>query len=45
VKRRGHVTDSGLDERIIFKWIIDEKIVMIWTEFIRIRVGTRCELV
>jgi hypothetical protein len=33
MKGRTHIGYSGVDERILLKWILKEPNVMLWTEF------------
>jgi hypothetical protein len=40
IKRRDHLGDLGVDERIIFKWILEKDGVRMWIEFIWLRIGT-----
>jgi hypothetical protein len=44
LKGRGHLEDTDIDGRIIFKWILQKESGQLHSEFIWIRIGTGGEL-
>jgi len=39
-ERKSHLDDSGIDGRIILRWIFRKWVVRAWTASIRLRIGT-----
>jgi len=40
LKQRDHLGDSGVDGRIILRWILRKRDVEVWTESSLLRIGT-----
>jgi hypothetical protein len=40
MKEREHLQEVGLDGRIISEWILKKQDEMVWSGFIRLRIGT-----